>query len=71
MASASFDCEKSWPTMAVRRALSVDIDGAVPLLRAARRSCRGSRTSIFLLQASFGQLRPSTSAPLQHAIEVA
>src|SRR5882724_8373128 len=29
MASASFDCENSWPTIAVSRALSASISGAV------------------------------------------
>src|SRR5437588_198254 len=30
MASPSFDCENSWPTIAVSRALSASISGAVP-----------------------------------------
>ncbi len=37
MASANFDWEKSWPTIAVSRALSVSISGAVLVRRAASR----------------------------------
>ena len=37
MASASFDWENSWPTIAVSRVLSVSINGAVLVPRAASR----------------------------------
>src|ERR1700676_4799726 len=41
MASASFDWENSWPTIAVSRVLSVSINGAVLVRRTARRWSAG------------------------------